>query len=155
MFFESQMDAIFAPLIAGGMFFALTAISVLMSSVSTVFYRVLVDQSSMKEVRKNMETYREVANAAQKENNIAKMNENVSKMMELNKKYFSLSTKPLLFSLIIFAVVFPWMGKEFIGVTVNLPFSMPFIGNNVGWFGWYFLLAVPSSVIMRKLLDVQ
>ncbi|MBI2085594.1 MAG: DUF106 domain-containing protein [Candidatus Aenigmarchaeota archaeon] len=155
MFFESQMNIIFAPLIAGGMFFALTAISVLMSSITTVFYRIFVDQSSMKEVRKNMETYREAANKYQKENDIAKMNENVSKMMELNKKYFSLSTKPLLFSLIIFAVVFPWMGKEFIGVTVNLPISVPFIGNNVGWFGWYFLLAVPSSVIMRKLLDVQ
>ncbi len=155
MFFESQMNIIFAPLISGGMFFALTVISVLMSSVTTVFYRIFVDQSSMKEVRKNMETYREAANKFQKENDTAKMNENVSKMMELNKKYFSLSMKPLLVSLIIFAVVFPWMGKEFIGVTVNLPFSVPFVGNNVGWFGWYFLLAIPSSVIMRKLLDVQ
>ena len=155
MFFESQMNVIFAPFIAGGMFFALTTVSVLMSSITTVFYRLFVDQSSMKEVRKNMETYREAANKYQKENDIAKMNENVSKMMELNKKYFSLSMKPLLFSLIIFAVVFPWMGQKFIGVTVNLPFQVPFIGNSLGWFGWYFMLAIPSSVIMRKLLDVQ
>ncbi|MBI1972305.1 MAG: DUF106 domain-containing protein [Candidatus Aenigmarchaeota archaeon] len=155
MFFESQLNAVFAPFISGGMFLALTTISILLSSVTTLFYKVLVNQAEMKEVRKSMESYREAANAAQKEKNITKMNENVSRMMELNKKYFSLSTKPLLFSLVVFALVFPWMTGEFAGVTVKLPFSVPFVGASVGWFGWYFLLAVPSSVIMRKLLDVQ
>ncbi len=155
MFFESQLNAIFSPVIATGAFFALTAISLFMSCLSTVSYKFLVDQSAMKEVRKSMESYRETANAAQKENNIQKMNENVSKMMELNKKYFSLSTKPLLASLVIFGVIFPWMGTEFVNLTIKLPFSLPFVGADVGWFGWYFLLAVPSSVIMRKLLDIQ
>ncbi|MBI3413095.1 MAG: DUF106 domain-containing protein [Candidatus Aenigmarchaeota archaeon] len=155
MFFEIQLNAIFAPLISAGMFFALTIISVSMSSVTTIFYKIFVDQVQMKEVRKNMETYRDAANAAQKEKNIEKMNEDVSKMMELNRKYFFLSIKPLLLSLVVFAVVFPWMGKEFVGVLVKLPFTVPFVGNEMGWFGWYFLLAVPSSLIMRKLLDIQ
>lgn len=154
MFFESQLNAIFAPFISGGMFFALTTISVLLSSVTTIFYKIFVNQAEMKEVRKNMESYRDASNAAQKEKNITKMNENVSKMMELNKKYFSLSMKPLLLSLVVFAVVFPWMSGEFVGVVVKLPFSLPFVGADIGWFGWYFLLAVPSSIIMRKLLDV-
>ncbi len=109
----------------------------------------------MKEVRKNMEAYRDASNAAQKEKNITKMNENVTKMMELNKKYFSLSTKPLLVSLVVFGVIFPWMGQEFVKLTVKLPFALPFVGADIGWFGWYFILAVPSSVIIRKLLDVQ
>lgn len=149
------MDAFFAPLIAGGMFAGLTFVSMAMSSLTTFFYKFLVDQASMKEVRKNMEFHRDAANIAQKEKNIQKMNESVAKMMELNKKYFSLSTKPLLVSLLVFSVVFPWMTQKFANVVVSLPFSLPFIGNSLGWFGWYFLLAVPSSVITRKLLDIQ
>lgn len=155
MFFESQLDLIFSPLVAGSMFAGLTTASVAMSSLTTLFYKFLVDQASMKEVRKDMEFHRDAANAAQKEKNIQKMNESVSKMMELNKKYFSLSMKPLLFSLLVFAVVFPWMTERFADVVVKLPFSLPFIGNDLGWFGWYFLLAVPASVITRKLLDIQ
>ncbi len=153
--FSNFLSAIFAPFLSQGLFFGVTVISVLASSVTTLFYKFLVDQSSMKEVRKNMELYRELANAAQKENNVPKMNENVDKMMQLNKKYFSLSTKPMILSLIVFAVIFPWMGETFKTVIVNLPFALPFIGNTMGWFGWYFLLAVPSSIVMRKLLDLE
>ncbi|MFH0889887.1 MAG: EMC3/TMCO1 family protein [Candidatus Aenigmatarchaeota archaeon] len=153
--FSDLLNAIFAPLLSQGLFIGVTIISVLASSITTLFYRFFVDQTTMKDVRKNMELYRELANAAQKENNVGKMNENVDKMMKLNKQYFSLSTKPMILSLLVFAVIFPWMGQTFLNVVVNLPFTLPFIGNTTGWFGWYFLLAIPSSIVMRKLLDLE
>ncbi len=153
--FSELLDAVFAPLIASGLFFSLTVISILLSFMTTFFYRFLVDQRSMKEVRHNMEHYRELSKAAEKEKNMEKMNENVSKMMELNKKYFSLSMKPMIASLAVFAFVFPWMGAKFAGVSANLPFSLPVIGERLDWFGWYFLLAIPGSIITRKLLDVE
>ncbi len=153
--FSELLDVVFAPLIASGLFFSLTTISVLLSFMTTFFYRFLVDQRAMKEVRHNMERYRELAKAAEKEKNVERMNEHVSKMMELNRKYFSLSLKPMALSLVIFALVFPWMGAKFAGVFVDLPFSLPVIGERIGWFGWYFLLAIPGSIITRKLLDVE
>lgn len=153
--FSELLDAVFAPLIASGLFFSLTAISILLSFMTTFFYRFLVDQRVMKEVRHNMEHYRGLAKVAENGKNMEKMNENVSKMMELNRKYFSLSMKPMVLSLVVFAVVFPWMGVKFASVFVNLPFSLPIIGERLGWFGWYFLLAIPGSVITRKLLDVE
>ena len=151
----SILDVIFSPIMATGPIMSLTIISLIMSSVTVIFYKFLVDQVAMKEVKKNMENYREVANQAQKEKNIEKMNENVDKMMQLNKKYFSLSTKPLIGSLIFFMVIFPWVTSRFSEILINLPFSLPFIGNTLGWFGWYFLLAIPSNMVLRKLLDLD
>lgn len=153
--FSELLNAIFAPLLSQGLFIGVTTISVFASSFTTLFYKFFVDQTTMKDVRKNMEVYRDLANAAQKENNVGKMNENVDKMMKLNKQYFSLSMKPMILSLLVFAVIFPWMGQTFAKVVVNLPFTLPFIGNTSGWFGWYFLLAIPSSIIVRKLLDLE
>ncbi|RLJ03389.1 MAG: hypothetical protein DRP11_00725, partial [Candidatus Aenigmatarchaeota archaeon] len=37
---------------------------------------------------------------------------------------------------------------------VNLPFALPFIGDKLGWIGWYILLSVTFTQVFRKLLGV-
>jgi len=39
-------------------------------------------------------------------------------------------------------------------IVVNLPFSMPFYGNKLGWLGWYILVSIPMTTVFRKALGV-
>lgn len=40
-------------------------------------------------------------------------------------------------------------------VFVTLPFSLPFAGSALNWLGFYILIAMPLTIIFRKLLGVQ
>lgn len=40
-------------------------------------------------------------------------------------------------------------------IIVNLPFSLPWFGNKLGWLGWYILSSLPASIFFRKLLGVS
>lgn len=40
-------------------------------------------------------------------------------------------------------------------VFIELPFSLPFVGKNIEWIGFYILISIPSSLLFRKLLDVH
>ncbi len=43
----------------------------------------------------------------------------------------------------------------FRNMRVGLPFSLPFVGNDLGWLGFYILVSIPSTILARKLLGVQ
>lgn len=43
---------------------------------------------------------------------------------------------------------------HFSRVVVMLPVSLPFIGNTLGWLGWYIITSIPMVVIIRKLLKI-
>lgn len=40
-------------------------------------------------------------------------------------------------------------------VAAKLPFSLPFIGNSLGWLGWYILVAIGLGQVFRKLLGAM
>jgi uncharacterized membrane protein (DUF106 family) len=33
-----------------------------------------------------------------------------------------------------------------------LPFTLPWIGSNLGWLGWYFLISLAISLVVRKIM---
>ena len=39
-------------------------------------------------------------------------------------------------------------------IVVNLPFSLPIWGSNIGWLGWYILVSIPMSTVFRKALGI-
>lgn len=43
---------------------------------------------------------------------------------------------------------------RFTAIILNLPFSLPLVGDTLGWFGTYFLFIIPSSLIFGKLLGI-
>ncbi|KXB06647.1 hypothetical protein AKJ51_03220 [candidate division MSBL1 archaeon SCGC-AAA382A20] len=40
-------------------------------------------------------------------------------------------------------------------VAAKLPFSLPFVGNSLGWLGWYILGAIGLGQVFRKLLGAM
>ncbi len=43
---------------------------------------------------------------------------------------------------------------KFSRVVVYLPFSIPFVGSDLGWLGWYFLLSILFMIVTRKFLKI-
>lgn len=44
---------------------------------------------------------------------------------------------------------------KFERVAAKLPFSLPFVGNSLGWLGWYILGAIGLGQVFRKLLGAM
>lgn len=40
-------------------------------------------------------------------------------------------------------------------VVAKAPFTMPFVGSNLTWFWLYIFITIPTTLIFRKLLDIQ
>lgn len=40
-------------------------------------------------------------------------------------------------------------------VAAKLPFSAPFVGNSLGWLGWYILVAIGLGQVFRKLMGAM
>lgn len=43
---------------------------------------------------------------------------------------------------------------KFSRVIVYLPFTAPFVGNDLGWLGWYFVTAILFMIVTRKFLKI-
>jgi uncharacterized membrane protein (DUF106 family) len=43
---------------------------------------------------------------------------------------------------------------KFAPVIALLPVSLPFVGNSLGWLGWYILTSIPLAVLIRKFMKI-
>ncbi|MCX6816009.1 MAG: hypothetical protein NT120_04115, partial [Candidatus Aenigmarchaeota archaeon] len=43
---------------------------------------------------------------------------------------------------------------HFVRIAAMLPVSLPFVGNTLGWLGWYILASIPLVILIRKLLKI-
>lgn len=43
---------------------------------------------------------------------------------------------------------------KFAPIVAMLPVSLPFLGNNMGWLGWYIFVSIPLVVVIRKLMKI-
>jgi uncharacterized membrane protein (DUF106 family) len=44
---------------------------------------------------------------------------------------------------------------RFAAEIIQMPFSLPFVGDELGWFGTYFLFVIPFTIIFGKMLGIQ
>lgn len=44
---------------------------------------------------------------------------------------------------------------KFMPVVALLPISFPFIGNTLGWLGWYILVSVPLVILIRRFMKIN
>ncbi len=153
--FSDFFNLLFAPILVLGDITAITLISMILSLALVLVYKYTADQSAMRSLKEQIEAERKKSGEAQKSNDLKTMNDSLGKMTELNKQYLSLSTKPMIFSSLIFLPFLPWVFERFKDVAINLPFEVPFAGSTLGWFWWYLLLSIPFNVIIRKILDAE
>ena len=130
-------------------------ISVALSIIMAILYRVLTNPEQIRNAKKEAEFYKEKMNKAQKSGDKAQTEKFMNEMLKAQKKQLGQNMKPMFASLIIFFIAFGWLGATYADLLVNLPFPIPFIGSELNWFWWYLIIVIPSTQICRKLLGVE
>ena len=51
-------------------------------------------------------------------------------------------------------IAFEGSDVKFSRVVARLPMEMPFVGNDLGWLGWYFLSAILFMLVTKKFLKI-
>lgn len=106
-------NIIFAPLMAQGPLFAITAVSLMISFVFSALYLVLVDQQKMKRIKAEIKESQEKMKKAQKEHNDKEIKSLFSNSMKLQNEMMRLTLKPIIVSMVLFFIVIPWMYNNY------------------------------------------
>ena len=121
----------------------------------SIISRLLVKPGDVRALKKEIEQHKESMNQAKKENSTEKTNQAMSEMLKANQKLLRKNMKPLLASLVIFFIALSWLAGAYAGSVIILPFSLPFFGQDIGWFWWYLVITIPFTTLFRKLLGVE
>ena len=136
-------------------FIEVTLISLTLSFVLSLLYRFLTNPDEMKTIKKEMKFYKEKSSEAQKAGDAAKASEYMKDMMKASQQQFKQNMKPMMASMLVFFLILGWMHSTFASVLVQLPVTVPFAGNDLGWFWWYIIITIPCTMLFRKLLGVD
>ncbi len=147
------LTTLFSPLMGFHPAIAELMIAIFITFTITVFYKLLIDQNAIKEIRGKMKELQSKSKELQK-TDPSKAKEMTTEMFALTNKQMKMTTKPLIVTMLFVILIFPWLKTVFIGPVVNLPFSM-FGREWFGWFLWYFVTTMPLSSIFRKAMGVM
>jgi len=122
--------------------------------IITLFYRFLVDQNRVKELKAKLKEKQKEAKEIQK-SNPKQANALMSEVLKLTNRQFKMNLKPLFFTFILIMILLPWVASVFPATVVLLPFSLPFFGNDFGWLIWYIIISLPLNQLFRKFMGVE
>ena len=122
--------------------------------ITTLIYRFLMNQNEAREIKSQQKEKQEKMKELQK-TNPEEANKVMTEVLRLSNKQFKIMMKPMIVSFLIVIIILPFLPDLFPGVVVNLPFSIPFFGNDFGWLAWYIIVSVPLNSIFRRLLGVE
>lgn len=138
-------------------------VSALVSGIISLITARVVDQTEMKALKSKMSKIQEKLREAQKEGDAKKVTKIQREMMENSSELWQKSMKPMLYTMIPILLIFTWLSEYNVleayvaqrGYVVQLPFVMPWIGNKLGWLGWYVLSSFATSPLIRKLFKME
>lgn len=122
--------------------------------IITLFYKFLVNQSKVNELKTKLKEKQKEAKEMQK-TNPKQANILMNEILKLTNRQFRMNLKPLFFGFIIIMILLPWVASVFPGAVVLLPFSLPFFGNDFGWLMWYIIISIPLNQLFRKFMGVE
>ena len=152
-FFAKLTNPIFAPLLALEPHIALLVFSTILTVIIFALNKLLINKKVAKEIKDKLAVVKESLTLAQKEGRKDDISKFMKEYMAINNEHMRLMFKVMIATLAVVIVLFPWASANYSGVTVaNLPFSMPFIGANIGWLLWYILISLAGSWVLRKFI---
>ena len=125
--------------------------TLILSLVVSVIYKFLTNQDEMKKVKEEMKYFKDKADEAKKSGDMAKMNQYTNDMLKVSSQQFKHTMKPMFASMFVFIIVLGWFGVAFGEVLINTPFA----GFQLSWFYWYIIIAIPATMIFRKIMGVM
>ena len=175
------LDAIFAPLISldptpKNPMLTIFVISLIISLITTLAQKLLVDQDEMKEIQDEMKAYQKEMKEAQMSGDnrqMAKLQAKQGDVMAKQSKMMKMSFKPMIVTFIPILLVFYWMAQSVVSKTiVSLPPAVYYtlltplwhmfygpptttLPYAVGWLGWHILCTFALSQILRKYMGFK
>jgi uncharacterized membrane protein (DUF106 family) len=129
-------------------------LSALIVFLISIFYRFLIKQNEIRELKSNLKEKQAKMKELQK-TNPQEANKIMTEVLALTNKQFRMTMKPMLLTLVVVGVALPYFGQIFPGVVVKLPFTLPYFGNDFGWLAWYIIVSVPLGQLFRKLIGAE
>ncbi|MDO5848765.1 MAG: EMC3/TMCO1 family protein [Methanobrevibacter sp.] len=154
-------------------------VAFIISLISTVANKLLVDQDEMNEMQKRSKEFQKKFRDAQKRGDgkeLAKLQAEQAEMMKNQTKMMSNSFKPMIVTMVPILLIFWWMRASVIsGLVVQMPPSVYYItltpiwhfigplfyGGHpsssyvIGWLLWYMICTFGMSQILRKYLGFK
>lgn len=182
MVFEA-LNAIFSPLLAldpnpQNPVLTVLVIAFIVSLITTIANKLLVDQDEMNEIQQKMKDYQKEVREAQKSGDgkkLAKLQAQQAEIMQNQSKMMTNSFKPMIVTFIPIILIFFWMRASPIsGLVISMPpgafyvslapiwhfigsfmYGGHSVGYNIGWLFWYFICTFGMSQILRKFLGFK
>ncbi len=135
-----------------------------LSVLMALLTKFLTNQKELRNLRHSMKDMRDKLSRAQKAGNTKEMSRLNSEMLRMSQKQFRENMKPMFISLFIFIFALGWFGTRYADLTLALPFAVPLLvqafppfvmSTTLNWFWWYLIVVIPSSMTVRKLLDIS
>lgn len=147
MVLESVLNPVFSPVMSLPEPFALMAISLILTFITTLIYKYTTDQELMKSLKDEIKELKEESK---------KFKESPTKMMEINKtmmeksmKQMGQSWKPMLFTFVPVIFIFGWLRSYYTAI------GNPDIFLGLSWLWSYLIFSIIFNLALRKLLKVH
>jgi len=119
-----------------------------------IFYRILINQNELRDLKIKQKEKQEKLKELQK-TNPQEANKILNEMLALTNKQLKMSMKPMIPTLILVLVVLTWLSNVLPDKVVILPFSLPFFGNGFDYLWWYIIISIPLGQLFRKMMGVE
>lgn len=154
--FAKLLNPLFSPLLILPPIISISVIAFLVTVLILLVNRIFIKKNVVSEFKAKIENLREQLITFQKEGNMEKIKEIMNEITKENVAYMKQMVKVLLISIFVMMIFLPWVQYNYKDVTVaKLPLAMPYMGSNLNWFVWYFLVSVAIGWILKKLLGVE
>jgi uncharacterized membrane protein (DUF106 family) len=133
------------------------AIIVGITSVSAQYF--LVDQERVRSMRKELSEYQKKMMQARKSGSkkeLRKLESKQKRIKQQQAEMMGMTTKPMFLTIIPIMIFFGWVRSQPVAaeLVIDLPFTLPYFGDTLGWLGWYLLCSFFFSQALRKVLNM-
>jgi len=129
-------------------------ISAVIVFIITLFYKVLINQNAVRELKNEQKEKQQRIKELQK-TNPEEANKLLNDVLKLTNKQMRMNMRPMIPTFILVIVALPWLAQLFPVAVVKLPFTLPFFGNDFGWLMWYIIVSIPLNQLFRRLIGVE
>lgn len=150
-------NIVLGPLLKLKPLYSIAIISVALSLLFTILQKKLVNQEKVNYIKSEMEKIKKQVDKTKgkgKEKEQAKL---LEKQLKLTQQHFMINLKPLIASLVVLSLLLPWLRYYYSVARFKIPFAIPLLAPNavIGWLGAYIIISIPTTIILKKLLDVM
>lgn len=139
--------------------YAVFVVAIVVGVISVSGQYFLVDQQKLKSIRAEMSEYQKRLMAAQKSGSkkeLRKLETKKKRVQKQQAEMTGMTMRPMFLTIIPIMIFFGWVRSQPAAaeLVIDLPFTIPYFGDTLGWLGWYLLCSFFFTQALRKVLNM-